>query len=170
MKHKNVATKIGLKNVFTGKYLNVKGLTPGTTSTGSYTTAGTYSASQPRVSAFEDIPSFYWNIKCTEAGCVKEPGEDPDCTFNIISQENTNGALSNEDYPQNNWPPVTWPSGDVSAYKDYYAASITGNLFNSEPCGLMFPFKLVQWRYDSADWENCLKENAYRFYIIEESF
>ncbi|MCL1836614.1 MAG: FMN-binding protein [Treponema sp.] len=153
--------KQALKNVETGNYLNVKGITRGTSN-------ATYTASQPRVSSFEEDDGFYWEflpVPTVTSG-------RPTVSYNIVSHGTLGsaadagneeaGALSNKDYD-----PAYYPEWEGITAN--YATSPTNNEFLSEPCYEWFPYKLVQWRYDYTGWVSNLNDDAYLFDIYDEN-
>ena len=148
--------RFGLRNVYSGNYLNVDGITRGTSNE-------TFVSSQPRILPFQNRDSFFWEFLPVFGG-----------GYNIVSRgtlrgpedaaNSRAGALSNQDFPQAYWPP---PTPYVPMEDQMYAISITGNIFMSEPCMDFFPYKLVQWRFDT-DWETALSEDAFVFDILNE--
>jgi len=152
--------RFALRNVHTRRYLNVQGVTRGTSN-------DTFVSSQPRVSPdFVNDDSFFWVFLPVTGG-----------GYNIVSYGTVRGAadagndragaLSNKDFPQAYWPEanaVFWP------HHPFYPVChrFYGNNFLSEPCMVPYPFKLVQWRFDADDWETVLNHNAFVFDIIDE--
>ncbi|MCL2382203.1 MAG: RICIN domain-containing protein [Treponema sp.] len=141
--------RYALRNAYTGRYLNVYGITRGTD-------GATLPASQPRVSEFVDDDSFFWVFYPSLAGA-----------YNILSYTSVRnaatdganaraGALSN------------YGGFDTGGNRDGYPASQTWNEFYSAPCYLLFYYHHVQWRFDAGDWIARLDtELSYLFVVLE---
>jgi len=153
-----------LKNHHTGNFLNVKGITRGTDNT-------TLLTAQPRLSAFEDDPGFYWEFIHVEGNLFNIVLYGTEMDENDADDPRT-GALSNRGFPLRDYVPIGETVFDELALG--YNVSQTGNFFLSEPCFKDYATKHMQWRFDAnlggKTWAETLNtDNAFWFeFFVEE--
>ena len=163
MRNINDHTKRGIKNIGTGNYINIKGITRFVGTHGSNILLADYTpeeqaalmASQPNVSPFEDDPAFYWVFRPIN----QSAGLNPDGTTFTAEQDGVIGGLSIVATNFINYP---YAKDEVTAE---HGGAISHEWAGRTPLRSQNSSWLyhVEWRYDEGTMEDTVDNIPWRY-------